>query len=150
VCCHMLWDIHIEVPNSQRISCLDSSLGMVPACDAGNPGLIPGGGKLNVCLQGALLEDRDDPGQVSLLVHFFESAFSVMTLSWKLQAAAITYSHSSSAVPVLVLYYPPHCSTIRYRTGYGVVHYTLVQGVISPKLSILLPFVNLFRKRNRF
>jgi hypothetical protein len=39
-----------EVPNSQCISCLDSSLGRVAA-----------GGKLNVRLQGALLEDRDDP-----------------------------------------------------------------------------------------
>ncbi len=56
----------VEVPNSQRISCLDSSLGRVPACDAGDPDSIPGGGKLNVCLQGALLGDRDDPGQVSL------------------------------------------------------------------------------------
>ncbi len=56
----------VEVPNSQRISCLDSSLGSVPACDAGDPGSIPGGGKLNVCHQGALLEDGDDPGQVSL------------------------------------------------------------------------------------
>ena len=43
------------------ISCLDSSLGRVPACDAGDPGSIPGGGKLN----DTLLEDRDDPGQVS-------------------------------------------------------------------------------------
>ncbi len=31
-----------------------------------NRGSIPGGGKLNVCLQGALLEDRNDLGQVSL------------------------------------------------------------------------------------
>jgi hypothetical protein len=42
------------------ISCLDCSLGRVPG--AGDPGSIPGGGKLNVCL----LKDRDDPGQVSL------------------------------------------------------------------------------------
>jgi len=34
------------------ISCLDSSLGRVPAYDAGDSGAIPGGGKLNVCLQG--------------------------------------------------------------------------------------------------
>jgi hypothetical protein len=33
----------------------------VSACDAGDPGSIPGGGNLN----GALLEDRDDPGEVS-------------------------------------------------------------------------------------
>jgi hypothetical protein len=33
------------------ISCLDSSLGRVPACDAGVLGSIPGGGNLNVCLQ---------------------------------------------------------------------------------------------------
>ena len=33
------------------ISCLDSSLGRVPAYDACNPGSIPGGGNLNVCLQ---------------------------------------------------------------------------------------------------
>jgi hypothetical protein len=32
------------------ISCLDSSIGRMPACDAGNPGSIPGGGNLNVCL----------------------------------------------------------------------------------------------------
>ena len=62
----MHWGSHVEVSNSQRISCLDSSLGRVPAYYAGDPGLIPGGGKLYVCLQGALLEDRDDPGQVSL------------------------------------------------------------------------------------
>ena len=29
------------------ISCLDSSLGRVLACDAGDPGSIPGRGKLN-------------------------------------------------------------------------------------------------------
>jgi hypothetical protein len=63
--CMIFYD-SVEVPNNQRISCLDSSLGSVPACDAGDPGSIPGGGKLNVCLQGALLEDRDDPVQVSL------------------------------------------------------------------------------------
>ncbi len=53
-----------NVPNSQRISCLDSSL--VPACDAGEPGSIPGGGKLTVMfdLRGALLKDRDVPDQV--------------------------------------------------------------------------------------
>ncbi len=45
----------------------------MPACDAGNPGLIPGGGKFNVCLQGALLEDRDDPGQVSLSTYDLHS-----------------------------------------------------------------------------
>jgi hypothetical protein len=33
------------------ISCLDSSLGRVPACDTGDPGSIPSGGNLNVCLQ---------------------------------------------------------------------------------------------------
>jgi hypothetical protein len=27
------------------------NLGRVPACDAGDPGSIPGGGNLNVCLQ---------------------------------------------------------------------------------------------------
>jgi hypothetical protein len=56
----------VEVPNSQRICCLDSSLGRVPACGAGDPGPILGGGNLNVCLQDTLLEDRDDPSQVSL------------------------------------------------------------------------------------
>ena len=34
-------------PTTHSISCLDSSLGRVPACDAGDPGSIPGGGKLN-------------------------------------------------------------------------------------------------------
>jgi hypothetical protein len=33
------------------ISCLDSYLGRVPAYDACNPGSIPGGGNINVCLQ---------------------------------------------------------------------------------------------------
>jgi hypothetical protein len=33
-------------PTTHSISCLDSSLGRVPACDAGDPGSIPGGGKL--------------------------------------------------------------------------------------------------------
>ncbi len=33
------------------ISCLDSSLGRVPAYDAGDPGSILGGGNLNVCIQ---------------------------------------------------------------------------------------------------
>jgi hypothetical protein len=32
---------------THSISCLDSSLGRVPACDAGDPGSIPGGGKPN-------------------------------------------------------------------------------------------------------
>jgi hypothetical protein len=36
-------------PTTRSISCLDSSIGRVPACDAGDPGLIPDGGKLNVC-----------------------------------------------------------------------------------------------------
>ncbi len=30
----------------RKISCLGSSLGRMPACDAGDPGSIPGGGKL--------------------------------------------------------------------------------------------------------
>ena len=34
-------------PTTHSISCLDSSLGRVAACDAGDPGLIPGGGKFN-------------------------------------------------------------------------------------------------------
>ena len=34
-------------PTTHSISCLDSSLGRVPACDAGDPGSIPAGGKLN-------------------------------------------------------------------------------------------------------
>ncbi len=38
-----------EKHSTHSISCLDSSLGRVPACDAGDPGSIPGGGKLNVC-----------------------------------------------------------------------------------------------------
>ena len=36
-------------PTTDSIRCLDSSLGRVPACDAGDPGSIPGGGKLNAC-----------------------------------------------------------------------------------------------------
>ena len=34
-------------PTTHSISCLDSSLGRVPAYDAGDPGSIPGGGKRN-------------------------------------------------------------------------------------------------------
>ncbi len=42
----------IKIPiRNTGVSCLDGSLGRVPACDAGDPGSIPGGGKLNVCLQ---------------------------------------------------------------------------------------------------
>jgi hypothetical protein len=44
----------IKIPDPQhwyKLPCLDSSLGRVPACDAGDTGLIPVGGKLNVCLQ---------------------------------------------------------------------------------------------------
>ncbi len=36
-------------PTTHSISFLDSSLGRVPACDAGDPGSIPGRGKLNAC-----------------------------------------------------------------------------------------------------
>ncbi len=50
----------VEVPNSQLISCLDSSLGRASACGAGG----------HVCL-GALLEDRDDPG-LSIVRMFFD------------------------------------------------------------------------------
>ncbi len=51
----------IEVPNSQQTSCLDSSLGRVLTCEG------VGGSRLDcdACHE-ALLEDRDDPGQVSL------------------------------------------------------------------------------------
>ena len=39
----------IKIPGIRNsgINCLDSSLGRVPAFDAGDPGSIPGGGKLN-------------------------------------------------------------------------------------------------------
>ncbi len=40
---------------TDSISCLDSSLGRLPTCDAGDLGSIPGGGKLNVCVQGEVL-----------------------------------------------------------------------------------------------
>ena len=42
--------IKIRIRNT-GVSCLDSSFGRVPACDAGDPGSIPGGGNLNICLQ---------------------------------------------------------------------------------------------------
>jgi hypothetical protein len=42
--------IKIRICNTE-VSCLDSSLDRVPACDAGDPGSIPSGGNLNVCLQ---------------------------------------------------------------------------------------------------
>jgi hypothetical protein len=61
-------DGQVEVPNSQRISCLDSSLGRVAVCGAGGRRFAPL--PRHVCL-GALLEDRDDPGQVSLYVLSF-------------------------------------------------------------------------------
>ncbi len=34
-------------PTTHSISCLDSSSGRVPTCDAGDPGSLPSGGKLN-------------------------------------------------------------------------------------------------------
>ncbi len=43
---------------------------------SGDPDSIPDGGKLNVCLQGALLEDRDDPGQVSLEYIMYEYQYA--------------------------------------------------------------------------
>ncbi len=39
--------VRIVAPTTHSISCLDSSIGRVPACDAGDLGSIPGGGKLN-------------------------------------------------------------------------------------------------------
>jgi hypothetical protein len=54
----------INIPDG--ISCLDSSLGRVLACDAGDPGLIPVGGKLNVCLQ---LGSRDIINIMHLFLH---------------------------------------------------------------------------------
>ena len=42
----------IKIPDPQHwCNCLGSSSGRVPVCDAGDPGSIPGGGNLNVCLQ---------------------------------------------------------------------------------------------------
>jgi hypothetical protein len=42
----------INIPDPQHCyKLLDSSLGRVPASDAGDPGSIPGRGNLNVCLQ---------------------------------------------------------------------------------------------------
>jgi hypothetical protein len=40
-----------QAPTTHSISCLDSSVGRVPACNACDPGSIPGGSKLHVCLQ---------------------------------------------------------------------------------------------------
>jgi hypothetical protein len=54
----------VKVPTSQRISCLDSSLGREAACGAGVRRFTPA---CDIFVRhGALLEDRDDPGQVSL------------------------------------------------------------------------------------
>jgi hypothetical protein len=47
------------------ISCLDSSLGRVLACGAGGRSLGGSRPDCDMCHE-ALLEDRDDPGQVSL------------------------------------------------------------------------------------
>ncbi len=56
-------DGQVDAPNSQLISCLDSSLGKAFACSAGGQRFAP---RLwHVCLD-FYLEDRDDPGQVSL------------------------------------------------------------------------------------
>ncbi len=85
----MHWGSHVELPNSQRISCLESPLGRVTACDAGDPGLIPGRGKLNVCLQGALLEDRDDPGKFSL--QYCINSFGLKVLSSEMDPARIRF-----------------------------------------------------------
>ena len=57
----------IKIPDPQLwYKCLDSSLGRVPACDAGDPGSIPGGGNLNVCLQ---LGYRDIINIMQLFLH---------------------------------------------------------------------------------
>jgi hypothetical protein len=57
----------IKIPiRNIGIRCLDSSLGRVPACDAGDPGSIPGGGYLNVCLQ---LGYRDIISIMHLFLH---------------------------------------------------------------------------------
>jgi hypothetical protein len=39
--------VRLVAPTTHSISCLDSSLGRVPACDAGDLGSIPNGSKLN-------------------------------------------------------------------------------------------------------
>ncbi len=54
-------DGQVDALNSQLISCLDSSLGRVAACGAE---VRPASDMF--VQHGALLEDRDDPGQVSL------------------------------------------------------------------------------------
>ncbi len=58
VCCWRRWPkflmfvpslaVRWLAPTTHSISCLDSSLGRVPACVADDSGSIPGGGKLNV------------------------------------------------------------------------------------------------------
>jgi hypothetical protein len=58
--------IYIPDPHHIGISCLDSSLGRVTACDAGDPGSIPVGGKLNVCHQ---LGSRDIINIMHLFLH---------------------------------------------------------------------------------
>ncbi len=55
-------DGQVDAPNSQLISCLNSSLGRAFACSAGGRRFAPR--PWHVCLD-AYLEDRDDPGQVS-------------------------------------------------------------------------------------
>jgi hypothetical protein len=47
VCCCVLLRVR-GVKDTHSIRCLDISLGRVAACDAGDPGSIPDGGKLNV------------------------------------------------------------------------------------------------------
>ncbi len=53
---HMHWWSHVEVPNSNSISCLNSSL-------LEYPGSIPG---RDMFVSGALVEDGDDLGRVFL------------------------------------------------------------------------------------
>jgi hypothetical protein len=56
----------VEVQNDLCKSCLDGSLGRVPAYDAGERDRFPAEANLMFVLQFAFLKDRDDSGQVSL------------------------------------------------------------------------------------
>ena len=49
---HLLHPVRLAEFSVNFFYSVDSSLGRVPAYDACDPGSIPGGGNLNVCLQG--------------------------------------------------------------------------------------------------
>ncbi len=80
----------LEAPNSQRISCLDSSLGRVAACGAGGRRFAPR--PWHVCL-GVHLEDGDDPGLLHKSVFLqFSCKFYSFSFSWDVRVNQWAFS----------------------------------------------------------